>query len=323
MSKPLISVIVPVYNAEKYLQKCIYSILNQTYQNLEVILIDDGSTDGSGQLCDELSKKDRRIRVIHQQNQGQSAARNTGLDLISGQYVGFVDSDDWIEPEMFSILYNRLINENAQISCCGTAEYKNGKIVSYFNSNLKENFTLSNAEAEKELIYNYRITNSLWDKLFHANIFTNLRLKLGMIYEDFEIMPKCINAANKITYTSQPLYCYNLSDNSTIRGTFSIKQYDLIQNSLNRIQYFKANFPEYVNLVQAAHYEFLLNTVYKSTGIDEWKVLRSQIINEIKGSIPPHTKKSLSRKTKIKIALLKINPNLYAKIMNYYYKNKK
>ena len=104
-----ISIIVPVYNVEKYLEKCIDSILNQSYQNLEIILIDDGSTDNSGSICDEYKKKDQRVQVIHQKNQGQSSARNAGLNIAKGSYIGFVDSDDWIEQNMYEKLYKNII----------------------------------------------------------------------------------------------------------------------------------------------------------------------------------------------------------------------
>ena len=115
MEQPLISVIVPIYKTEQYLEKCINSIRNQTYRNLEIILIDDGSPDRCGEICDSFSKIDSRIRVFHKKNGGQSSARNMGLDHMNGEYVAFVDSDDWIEDEMYNHLYLNLINAKAQI----------------------------------------------------------------------------------------------------------------------------------------------------------------------------------------------------------------
>ena len=133
MNNPLISVIVPVYKAEAYLEKSVKSIINQTYKNLEIILVDDGSPDRCGEMCDEFAKKDSRIRVIHKANGGQSSARNAALDIMAGDYVGFVDSDDWIEPNMYEHLYNLILKNNAQISVCGLqCDYDDGKIV-YFN----------------------------------------------------------------------------------------------------------------------------------------------------------------------------------------------
>lgn len=119
MSEPLISVIVPVYNAEKYIEKCVASIRAQTYRNLEIILVDDGSCDRSGELCEAFALEDSRIVVIRKENGGVASARNAGLDAMHGDYVGFVDADDWIDPEMYEVLLQRMIAENAQISCYG------------------------------------------------------------------------------------------------------------------------------------------------------------------------------------------------------------
>ena len=113
MQSPLISVIIPVYKAEKHFRKCMDCIINQTYKNLEIILVDDGSPDKCGQMFDEFAKQDSRIRVIHKENGGQSSARNAALDIMTGDYVGFVDSDDWIETDMYQHLYNLILDYNA------------------------------------------------------------------------------------------------------------------------------------------------------------------------------------------------------------------
>ena len=120
MEKPLISVVVPVYNVEKYLEQCVNSIINQTYDNLEIILVNDGSKDKSPYLCDELAKKDSRISVIHKENGGPAETRNVGTEKASGEYIAFVDSDDWIHPKYIEILYNNLKENNAEISICNS-----------------------------------------------------------------------------------------------------------------------------------------------------------------------------------------------------------
>ena len=152
MSEPLISVIVPVYNAEKYLRKCVASIRAQTYRNLEIILVDDGSCDRSGELCEAFALEDSRIVVIRKENGGVASARNAGLDAMHGDYVGFVDADDWIDPEMYEVLLQRMIAENAQISCCGTAIVTGEKITGYFNPDMDVQFTVGGADAQSELI---------------------------------------------------------------------------------------------------------------------------------------------------------------------------
>ena len=128
MKSDLISIIVPVYKVEKYIDECIKSIINQTYTNLEIILIDDGSPDNCGKICDEYAKNDKRIKVIHQKNMGQSVARNVGLEYAKGDYIGFVDSDDYIKNNMFEVLHNNLVSYNADISICNIIKVKNNKL---------------------------------------------------------------------------------------------------------------------------------------------------------------------------------------------------
>ena len=171
MSEPLISVIVPVYNAEKYIEKCVASIRAQTYRNLEIILVDDGSCDRSGELCEAFALEDSRIVVIRKENGGVASARNAGLDAMHGDYVGFVDADDWIDPEIYEVLLQRMIAENAQISCCGTAIVTGEKITGYFNPDMDVQFTVGGADAQSELIRCSCITNAMWDKLYSAEIF--------------------------------------------------------------------------------------------------------------------------------------------------------
>ena len=143
---PKISVIVPVYNVEKYLRKCIESILNQTFREFELILVDDGSTDSSGKICDEYALKDSRIKVIHKENGGASSARNAGLDVAKGEYIGFVDSDDWIEMDMYGELYRLIKENNTDISVCGI---NNIKDIKYKNENLKEKIQIIKKEGEE------------------------------------------------------------------------------------------------------------------------------------------------------------------------------
>ena len=138
----LVSIIVPVYNVEKYLERCLDSLINQTLKDIEIILVDDGSTDDSGNICDKYAKKDKRIKVIHKENGGLSDARNIGLSIANGRYLQFVDSDDFIHKQMIEILYNTIINNNADISICDFDKvYENTKI-KYNTKEISLNFTL-------------------------------------------------------------------------------------------------------------------------------------------------------------------------------------
>ena len=138
MNDPLISVLVPVYKTEAYLTRCVSSICNQTYKNLEIILVDDGSPDRSGEVCDALAREDRRIRVIHKENGGLASARNAGIDAMTGEYAAFVDSDDYILPEMIRTLYDLCIRHQAQIACCGIERVTDRGHVNYFNEKTED-----------------------------------------------------------------------------------------------------------------------------------------------------------------------------------------
>ena len=189
MQPDTVSIIIPVYNVQWYLDKCVESVLQQDYPALEVLLVDDGSTDSSGQLCDEWEKKDSRIRVIHKENGGLSDARNAGLDAASGDYIAFVDSDDYIAKDMIRKLYDALAENNADLSICNFLYVdENGKFLSGRNKTLPiENETLSGLEAIRKMSAAgkkgwYYIT--AWNKLYRRSLFSTIRFPKGKIHED-------------------------------------------------------------------------------------------------------------------------------------------
>lgn len=200
-----ISVIVPIYNTEEYLDRVISSLINQTYKNIEIILIDDGSTDNSGIMCDKYSEKDGRIKVIHQKNKGVSEARNKGLKVASGTYIGFVDSDDYIKCDMYEILYNNLKETESDISACGYFVFKDDLPKFDDKSRIK---IYSKDDALKDIITDGALTNFLWNKLFKKEIFKNIKFPKGKIYEDMYVMPKIICNTYKICFDSKKMYGY-------------------------------------------------------------------------------------------------------------------
>ena len=170
---PLISIIVPVYNVEAYLHQCLQSILDQTYTNLEIIVVDDGSTDHSPAICDHFAALDARVKVIHKKNGGQSAARNIGLDTASGEYIGFVDSDDWIDNDMYETLYNLISQYGADISACTHyLEYEDGRPTVYRSK--EEIMTFNHADVMKTLFEDKIIKNYVVEKLYKRDLFTGL-----------------------------------------------------------------------------------------------------------------------------------------------------
>ena len=199
--KPLISVIVPVYNVEPYLRKCLDSILNQTYRNLEIIIVDDGSTDDSGKICDEYH--DSRIQVFHTENRGLSAARNLGLDHAAGQYIGFVDSDDWIEPDMYEVLLNKALETGADVVECGVYITSQNKT----EEKKRRNSILSGADAVGELLQD-KLADNAWNKLYIKQCFLTIRFPEGMIFEDIATTYKVFAAANLVAIVDAVEYHY-------------------------------------------------------------------------------------------------------------------
>lgn len=217
---PLVSVIIPVYNTEKYLNQCINSVLAQTLSDIEVLLIDDGSTDGSGKICDDYARKDKRIHVIHTSNHGVSHARNRGLDQAKGEYISFTDSDDWIDPDMIATLYRLMQTHHADLSTCGyIIEDENGSII--YNIKEKAIYTLNKWDTIYSLFHDkhYKYKGNLWDKLYNRNIIDNHHLRFNeKIYynEDRLFIFQYLSYCQSLAYTSSPYYHYIMRSNSAM-----------------------------------------------------------------------------------------------------------
>ncbi len=202
-----ISVIIPVYNVEKYIRKCIDSVIHQTYENIEIILIDDGSTDDSGKICDEYARMDSRILVIHQENRGIGYVRNIGLDCATGSYIAFIDSDDYVEKEMLLKLYNGLKKYNSDIAICSVWRIENNGVKSLWINN----FTESAVFTDSYLFYLFlqkKFGLMLWNKLFDVRFFSNIRFANKITAEDLEVLIRIFYEAKSVVYINEPLYYY-------------------------------------------------------------------------------------------------------------------
>lgn len=318
MTEPLISVIVPVYKVEQYLQKCVDSIRNQTYRNLEILLVDDGSPDNCGALCDALAQEDDRIRVIHKENGGLSSARNAGLSAMTGDYVGFVDSDDWIAEDTYALLYRRMRDENADISCGGIATHSGSRVLTHFNPNLEETFTFDRKEASRALIDNRIITNSVCDKLYKAEIFRHLRFKEGIVYEDFQLQYRCLALADRVTYTARTCYYYFVAPNSISRGAFSKKQMDFVTNSLERMEFYREHNPESLPACMVAHLDICLSLAGKAYGSAVWKEVQTALTEQIAKPFPEEGEALLPKRLRLQRALYRFSPFLFATLARIY-----
>ena len=214
--KDLISIIVPVYNMEQYLERCVNSIGQQTYTNLEIILVDDGSTDQSSQMCDEYAGRDSRIRVVHKQNGGLSDARNAGLAIANGAYIGFVDSDDWIEPDMYERMYQACVEHEAQVAVCRYAQVYKDHTVQGGNQKV----TVFDREALLKIYIggheDYIIYNSVWSKLFAREIVEGVKFPVGRNSEDIMYTTKAFCKLDKGVYLDCCFYNYVLDRDGSI-----------------------------------------------------------------------------------------------------------
>lgn len=316
----LISVIIPVYNVEKYLSQCINSILNQTIKNLEIILVDDGSLDDSGNICDEFSKKDNRIVVIHKENNGLSSARNAGLEIAKGNYVCFVDSDDWLDENMYETLLKLIKDTNSDISCCrffktADSEEKipsiNDEIIQSFN-NIEG---LSNFYTDL-----YTQTVVAWNKLYARKLFDNVIYPIGKIHEDEGTTYKLFYKANKITYTNKSLYYYRTTPNSITTSKFNKKRLAIIDIYDEKIKFIKNINNDNLYAKTLKWYLFTLINCYLecSNNMEDGR----EYLNSIKVKISEAYKSYSKTNEKqlhwiILFSVFRFNPKLYKTILSY------
>lgn len=242
MEKDLISVIVPVYKVEKYLEKCIESIIKQTYTNLQIILVDDGSPDNCGKICDEYAKKDSRIEVIHKINGGLSDARNVGINRANGRYIGFVDSDDYIKEDMYEKLINLIKEYDADISICNLYDVIDGnECIRNKDNGIHE---YSRIDILKEILLDKNIQSYAWNKLYKKELFDEIKYPIGKKYEDigttFYLFEKC----NKIVVTSEPEYYYLKRADSLVNNVTESTILDYTEIIIQRYLYIKQNIKE-------------------------------------------------------------------------------
>ena len=314
-SKELISVVVPVYNVRTYLEKCFDSVAGQSYRNLEIILVDDGSTDGSGELCEELAGRDNRVRVIHKKNGGLGSARNAGIDAAKGEILSFVDSDDWIEPGMYDTMTEIMHRENAQIIACGIKRVSEAGEVSFYQDNLEERRVFTREEALIELPKNERLSNSMCNKLFRRETIKGLHINEHIFYEDNPFTPQCFARAERVAYTAEPFYCYFERSGSISRKRFSVREFDRVTADRMRLDFYHEHFPQCESAAAIAYIGSALTVYYQSGDCQEAKEQRAQLREELKRTMRNYPELPFTKKQRAKAKLFQFSPALYTASM--------
>lgn len=314
---PLISIIVPIYKVQDYLEKCIESILVQSITDIELILIDDGSPDECGNICDFYVAKDPRIKVVHKKNEGLSAARNTGLDIAKGEYVGFVDSDDWIDQNMYETLINLLIANDADIAQCEFIKTSDEEEI-VDNSERYTVEVFSNIESLKNL-YNEKAISTVvsWNKLYKRVLFENIRFPKGKIHEDEFTTHKLLHKAKKLVYTNKIFYYYRQTPNSIMNSKFNKKKLDILDAMQERLEFAELIGNEIFTYETLKKYMLrLINFYYKcKKEIPEEKDIIKNIKKRSDSLYLKYYIKSKSKiRSKAKYGIFYLFPNLYIHI---------
>ena len=316
----LISIVVPVYKVEKYLKKCVDSILNQSYTDIEVILVDDGSPDDCGKICDEYTEKDKRVKVIHKENGGLSDARNIGLENASGDYILFIDSDDWIHEDMVDILYRNLKANDTDMSMC---------MFKYvFEESEEEVFDECHCTEQVEVLSSEDILRRYysedrvpyvvaWNKLYKKDLFKEIRYPKGKIHEDEFTSYRLIHQSDKIAVIYSALYYYLQRAGSITGGDIKAKHWDIWQAYSESKAYYRSyNQHEFINLVREKEFKEIINMysqLYLMKNDIECQKKKKILKKRYQKMFYPMIKKSqLGLKEKVESILFRFTPEGYS-----------
>lgn len=311
----MISVIVPVYNVEKYLERCVKSIAAQTYKDLEILLIDDGSTDKSGEMCDDFQQTDSRIKAFHKQNGGLSDARNYGIEHSAGEFISFVDSDDYIDEKMLETLH-RLITENdADLAVCSAMDVFEGKEVTQVKE-IKE-FNLNKVESYKYMLRGDGIPSAC-NKLYKRQTVGNVRFPVGKLYEDGFFTPQILKKVEKTAVTSKPMYYYFRRADSITTKPFRKGDLDVIEAYDKCVKQVKELCPEALPYAEFRYRNAYFNVLDKMLMRDDCKEIPEykQVVKYLKKHTAQIVKDpGFGKMRKIAAVALKFSVPLYKKIL--------
>lgn len=327
-TKPLISIIVPVYNAEKYLRKCIDSIVNQTYTNLEIILVDDGSPDNSGAICDEYAKNDSRIKVIHKPNGGLSSARNAGLDLSSGEYLTFIDSDDYIELDTVEQVVKTLLDREVEVVLIREKQVnENGETTKIVGETPTDTIFYKEKEFLADLILAKQI-NGACDKFYKRELLNGLRFEENKHHGEDMLFNVCyLEKVNTVGYVDSIKYSYVANQNSITHSKFNSHSVDSLYFKDKVYEIAKEKFPKYSGILSRRCFVARLTLLRLIFDSKEQKN-QAELLGEIESYLKDKyklVKKHLSKKERLEYLLFKGLKPVYFLYLKYIkaYKNKK
>ncbi len=248
MIEPLISVIVPVYKVEKYLNKCIESIVNQTYKNLEIILVDDGSPDNCPQICDDWAKKDKRIKVLHKKNEGAGKARNDGMDMMSGSFVSFIDSDDYISPIFYDYLMSLFVDDKIDLVECSFANVSDNDFSFDLISKLEEVEITDCKNALKDNINDTIFRQIIWNKLYKKDIIQDIEFPINKKIDDEFWTYKVISNSRKLAHSNRVLYAYRQQEDSVMHQISIEKRLQALEAKIERHSLICDRFPSLISI---------------------------------------------------------------------------
>lgn len=321
----MVSVIVPVYNVKPYLQECLDSILQQSYTKMEIILIDDGSTDGSGAICDDYARKDDRIQVIHQQNQGLSAARNRGIERATGEYLCFVDSDDYLYPNSIDTLLRLCTQYEADMSVCTHDRLEGGKLYpSHPEKCASPSVEIFHGDQKMDAyLRQHKITATVWGKMYAAELFREIRFPTGKLYEDAYIMHLLLHEARCIAYLPQSVYVYRIRPDSITRSAFSPQSMDRVDAHDQLLRFTEVHYPALLNYAQAVtvctHIDLLFRLFDSDTA---YPALQKQLRGYCRKHFTVYMTHGNFRKLKMYLPLLCVSLPLAKLVYRLYFKMK-
>lgn len=310
---PLISIIIPVYNVEKYLDACLESVCKQTYKNIEIILVDDGSTDLSGKMCDNWAANDKRIKVIHKTNGGLSDARNAGIEAATGEYIEAIDSDDIVSPEITEHLWRIAEESGSDVAICDLVHWYAGERP-IFQKETKE-MIFSAEDALCEMMYQKSFLYAFGGKIYKKSLLDDVRFPVGMLFEDVAIMYKIISKCAKIVYSDAKLYGYLHRGDSITTKQFSKRDCDILQICQEQVNFAKGYSKKVYDAAIAYQVTGAFRIYLNAPSGDEYKN-ELQICKQIirKNGLKVISDRKTRKKTKAALALFYTSPNLLRRI---------